>query len=89
MSSTTNNTCQAQDYIEINCPDYVDRVLKLHNWQDMHNTGPIAPLPEDSVTKMYAEVIGESGGGPREGTSKHALLEKKLGFSFIGWFLAN
>ena len=34
------------------------------------------------MTKMYAEVIGESGGGPREGTSEHAILEKKLGFSY-------
>ena len=70
------------EYIEINCLDYIDRVLKLHNWQDMHDTGPIAPLPEDSVTKMYAEVLGESGGGPHEGTSEHAILEKKLGFSY-------
>ena len=31
---------------------------------------------------MYAEVLGESGGGPHEGTSEHAILEKKLGFSY-------
>ena len=48
----------------------------------MHDICPIAPLPEDSVTKMYAEVIGESCGGPREGTSEHAILEKKFGFSY-------
>ena len=53
----------------------------------MHDTGPIAPLPEDSVAKMYAEVIGKSGSGPREGTSKHATLEKKLVFfvSICSW----
>ena len=48
----------------------------------MHNTGPVAPLPEDAVSKMYAEVLGPFGGGPGEGTSEHALLEKKLGFSY-------
>ena len=66
----------------MNYPDYIDRVLKSHNWQDMYNTGPIALLPEDAVTKMYAEVISASCGGPREGTSEHAILEYKLGFSY-------
>ena len=72
---------QTKEYIQINCSDYIDRVLTSHDWQDMHDTGILAPLPEDSVTKMYAEVIGESGGGPREGTTEHAILEKKIGFS--------
>ena len=31
---------------------------------------------------MYAEVIGESGGGPREDTSEQATLEKELGFLY-------
>ena len=31
---------------------------------------------------MYAKVLGESGGGPREGTTEHTILEKKLGFSY-------
>jgi len=52
----------------------------------MHNIGSLAPLPEDSVTKMYAEVLSKSGGGPREGTSKHAIFEKKLGFSYRSVF---
>ena len=73
---------QTQEYIQINCSDYIDRVLTSRNWQDMHDTGTLAPLPEDSVTKMYAEVIGKSGSGPREGTSEHAILEKKIGFSY-------
>ena len=48
----------------------------------MHNAGLLAPLPEDAVTKMYAEVIGASGGGPQEVISKHAILKKNLGFSY-------
>ena len=50
----------------------------------MHDTGPIlAPLLKVSVTKIYAEIIGESGGGPHEGTSKHTILEKKLRFLYL------
>ena len=73
---------QTREYIQINCADYIERVLTSHDWEDMHDTGILAPLPKDSVTKMYAEVIGESGGGPREGTTEHAILEKKIGFFY-------
>ena len=68
---------QTQEYIQINCPGFIDRVLTFKGWQGMPNTGLLVSLPEDTVTKMYDEVIGKSGGGLQEGTSKHDIFEKK------------
>ena len=75
---------QTKAYIQVNCPDYIDRVLKSHNWDTTQDVGtrPLAPLPEDAVNKMYAKVLGPSNGGPREGTAEHIILRKKVGFSY-------
>ena len=74
---------QTKQYIEIACPEYIDRILRSHNWFDINTSShPSSPLPEDSIHKLYAEVLGPNGGGPKEGTAEHLQLQDKMGFSY-------
>ena len=79
------NINQTQEYIQVNCPDYIDRVLKSHKWDTTQDIGtrPLAPLPEEAVHKMYTEVLSPLNGGPREGTAEHIIPDKKIEFSYI------
>ena len=76
-----------QEYIEIACPDYIDRVIRSHGWENDFNIGkqgdrPSSPLPEVCIHKMYESFLGTGTGGPAEGTKEHHKLETDMGFSY-------
>lgn len=73
-----------KEYIEIVCPDYANCILDSDIWNHLPDTDkfPLSPLTEDFIHKLYAEVIGPSGGGSTEGTSDHLDLQEKMRFSY-------
>ena len=56
---------QTNEYIEISCPNYIDRLLRSHHWETPErqpSAKPIAPLYTNAIENMYKNV------GPIQGT---------------------
>ena len=71
---------QYSDSICISAEAYIERLLKTHGWDSSSSSEesfkPTAPLSPDCLNPIYQKE------GPREGTTKHTLLEKKHRFSY-------
>ena len=69
---------QTNEYIEISCANYIDRVMISHGWDKERpkETGNLSPMPKDALEKLYKQQ------GPKEGTPEHAKLEKEQGFGY-------
>ena len=71
---------QTQQYIEISCEDYIDRVARSHGWTETDpnelTSRPTAPLPETALNNVFKEK------GPLEGTTEHKKLQESAGFSY-------
>lgn len=69
-------------FIKFFYPEYIDYILCSHNWMHILDKYKchFSPLPEDSIHKMYAKVLGLSSGDPTEGTDNHLELHKEIGF---------
>ena len=71
---------QTNEYIEISCGNYIDRVARSHGWStpepDETISKPTAPLPDKCLDHIYREH------GPQEGTKEHHTLQQHQGFSY-------
>jgi len=71
---------QTRDYIQISCPNYIDRVMRSHGWtteKTMKPTSkPMAPLSTKSISQIFEH------SGPVEDTPEHKTLEETSGFSY-------
>ena len=71
---------QSQEYIQIACSNYINRIYTSHGWDDDKSMNPvskpISPLPMDTLHTIGTKT------GPAEGTSKQQALEDQKGFSY-------
>ena len=78
---------QYKDCIQISCPEYIERIVTSHEWNDKPEfktepTRPTAPLPDNCINVMYESFVGTKTGGPKENAPEHKKLEKEMGFSY-------
>ena len=71
---------QSKEYIQISCPNFIDRLLRSHGWKEPRKmkpiSKPIGPLPTNILQHSYKSP------GPAEGTAEHCALEEKSGFAY-------
>jgi hypothetical protein len=69
---------QTNEYIEISCSNYIDRVLRSHGWESEPKSrgSLVSPMSKDALEQIFSQV------GPKEATREHAELEKKAGFAY-------
>ena len=71
---------QTKDYIQISCPNYIDRIMTSHGWTEEKSMQPLSkpnsPLSSETLNQIQKHE------GFKEGTSDHIKLEKKFGFSY-------
>ena len=69
---------QSNNYIQISFPNYIDRLLRSHGWEEPgkinHTSKLIGSLTADAIQHIYKNP------GPAEGSIEHQALETKLGF---------
>ena len=69
---------QTNEYIEISCKNYIDRVLRSHGWEAESNSTSSAasPMSKEALDQIFNQ------DGFKEGTPEHKSLEEKFGFSY-------
>ena len=71
---------QTEEYIELSCSNYIDRIVTTHGWETEKKmqpaSKPMAPLCSDALNQIQAHE------GPKEGTFEHLELQRKHGFAY-------
>ena len=71
---------QTKQYFGINCPGYIDRVIRAHGWNqpgdDEIQSRPTSPLPDKALDNIFKEQ------GPIEGSKEYKALQKRMGFAY-------
>jgi hypothetical protein len=69
---------QTNEYIEISCGNYIDRVLRTHGWENMKTSASasIAPMSKDALDQLFKYQ------GPKEDTPEHKAIEEESGFGY-------
>ena len=65
--------------IAISVHNYIDRIMKTHNWitpAENEKAKPGSPLPTDCISQLYSEE------GYEEGSNKHREMETNQGFGY-------
>ena len=71
---------QTREHIAIDCSQYIQRVLRTHNWTEESPNEQTrvknVPMDPDCLAHLYKET------GPPEGTAEYAALAQKQGFAY-------
>ena len=69
---------QTNEYIEISCKNYIDRVMRSHGWESENYTksSSVSPMSKDALEQIFKHQ------GPKEDTREHKILEEAAGFGY-------
>ena len=69
---------QTNEYIEISCSNYINRVMRSHGWESENYTksSSVSPMSKDALEQIFKH------DGPKEGTVEHKSLEESAGFAY-------
>ena len=69
---------QTNEYIEISCKNYIDRVMRSHGWETEKQSiaSNVSPMSKDALEHIFKSE------GPKEGTEEHIKMENQAGFGY-------
>lgn len=67
---------QRNQYIEILCKNYIDRVLITHGWVTTKSNKRPIPMQDDVLQSIFDDV------GPMDGSKEHDDIEERMGFKY-------